>query len=88
MAYVGRMDPDPAWHSPLRTAPGDRVLIDAHWAQIAQRSSRRSAAAGSRSATSRGMPTFAGTPSGGRIASDHETAPGTAAGRSRRARRV
>ena len=35
MAYAGRMDADPVWHCPLRTAPGDRVLTDAEWAQIA-----------------------------------------------------
>ena len=34
-AYAGRMDPDPVWHCPLRTAPGDRVLSDAEWAQVA-----------------------------------------------------
>ncbi len=35
VAYAGRMDADPVWHCPLRTAPGDRVLTDAEWAQVA-----------------------------------------------------
>jgi len=34
-AYAGRMDPNPVWHCPLRTAPGDRVLTDAEWADVA-----------------------------------------------------
>ena len=35
VAYAGRMDPNPVWHCPLRTAPGDRVLTDAEWAVVA-----------------------------------------------------
>ena len=35
MAYAERMDANPVWHCPLRTAPGDRVLTDAEWADIA-----------------------------------------------------
>jgi len=35
VAYAGGMDPDPVWHCPLRTAPGDRVLSDVEWAQVA-----------------------------------------------------
>ena len=35
MAYAERMDPNPVWHCPLRTAPGDRVLTDAEWADVA-----------------------------------------------------
>jgi hypothetical protein len=35
MAYAERMDPNPVWHCPLRTAPGDRVLTDAEWAEVA-----------------------------------------------------
>ena len=31
MAYAGRMDANPVWHCPLRTAPGDRVLTDGEW---------------------------------------------------------
>ncbi len=34
-AYAERMDPNPVWHCPLRTAPGDRVLTDAEWADVA-----------------------------------------------------
>ena len=34
-AYAGGMDPNPVWHCPLRTAPGDRVLSDVEWAQVA-----------------------------------------------------
>jgi hypothetical protein len=29
MAYAERLDANPVWHCPLRTAPGDRVLSDA-----------------------------------------------------------
>jgi hypothetical protein len=36
MAYAGRMDANPVWHCPLRTAPGDRVLTDADWADVAE----------------------------------------------------
>jgi len=35
MAYAGRMDANQVWHCPLRTAPGDRVLADAEWAEVA-----------------------------------------------------
>jgi len=35
VAYAGRMDANPVWHCPLRTAPGDRVLTDAEWADVA-----------------------------------------------------
>jgi hypothetical protein len=35
MSYVGRMDANPVWRCPLRTAPGDRVLTDAEWADVA-----------------------------------------------------
>lgn len=35
MAYAERMDVNPVWHCPLRTAPGDRVLTDAEWADVA-----------------------------------------------------
>jgi len=35
VAYAERMDPNPVWHCPLRTAPGDRVLTDAEWAEVA-----------------------------------------------------
>ena len=35
VAYAERMDANPVWHCPLRTAPGDRVLTDAEWADVA-----------------------------------------------------
>jgi len=35
MAYAERLNPNPVWHCPLRTAPGDRVLTDAEWADVA-----------------------------------------------------
>ena len=34
-AYAERLDANPVWHCPLRTAPGDRVLTDAEWAYVA-----------------------------------------------------
>ncbi len=34
-AYAERLDANPVWHCPLRTAPGDRVLTDAEWAEVA-----------------------------------------------------
>jgi hypothetical protein len=34
-AYAQRTERQPVWHCPLRTAPGDRVLTDAEWADIA-----------------------------------------------------
>jgi hypothetical protein len=35
MAYAERSVANPVWHCPLRTAPGDRVLTDAEWADVA-----------------------------------------------------
>ena len=34
-AYAERLDRNPVWHCPLRTAPDDRVLTDAEWADVA-----------------------------------------------------
>ena len=34
-AYAERMDANPVYYCPLRTAPGDRVLTDAEWADVA-----------------------------------------------------
>ncbi|MEU3389608.1 relaxase/mobilization nuclease domain-containing protein [Streptomyces albidoflavus] len=33
----GKKPPQHVWHCPVRTAPGDRYLTDAEWAQIARR---------------------------------------------------
>ncbi len=35
MAYAERLAANPVWHCPLRTAPGDRVLTDTEWADVA-----------------------------------------------------
>lgn len=34
--YAERLGRNPVWHCPLRTAPGDRVLSDAEWAEVAE----------------------------------------------------
>ncbi|MYY82720.1 MULTISPECIES: mobilization protein [unclassified Streptomyces] len=33
----GRQPPQHVWHCPVRTAPGDRYLTDAEWAEVARR---------------------------------------------------
>ncbi|MFJ9355698.1 relaxase/mobilization nuclease domain-containing protein [Streptomyces mirabilis] len=33
----GKQPPQHVWHCPLRTAPGDRYLTDAEWAEVARR---------------------------------------------------
>jgi len=33
--YAERGEKNPVWHCPLRTAPGDRVLTDGEWAEVA-----------------------------------------------------
>lgn len=33
----GKQPPQHVWHCPVRTAPGDRYLTDAEWAQVARR---------------------------------------------------
>lgn len=33
----GKKPPQHVWHCPVRTAPGDRYLTDAEWAEVAQR---------------------------------------------------
>ncbi|KUL50307.1 relaxase/mobilization nuclease domain-containing protein [Streptomyces sp. NRRL S-1521] len=34
---LGKKPPKHVWHCPVRTAPGDRYLTDAEWAQVARR---------------------------------------------------
>ncbi|WP_175548652.1 relaxase/mobilization nuclease domain-containing protein [Mangrovactinospora gilvigrisea] len=36
-AERGKLPPKHVWHCPVRTAPGDRMLTDAEWAQVARR---------------------------------------------------
>ncbi len=33
----GKQPPQHVWHCPVRTAPGDRYLTDAEWAEVARR---------------------------------------------------